>query len=76
MSDSDEPTHAQIEQRAYRLYVARGYEDGLDMEDWLAAEQQLMAEMKPTMQVPAEESRFQKANAASVVFSAAIISPA
>lgn len=27
--------------RAYELYVARGGEDGADMEDWLAAEREL-----------------------------------
>jgi len=27
-----------ISEAAYRLYEARGFEDGYDMEDWLAAE--------------------------------------
>jgi hypothetical protein len=31
----------QIRQRAYELYVERGYVDGRDEEDWLAAEREL-----------------------------------
>ena len=31
----------QIEERAYRLYLERGCEDGHAVEDWLAAEQEL-----------------------------------
>jgi hypothetical protein len=30
-----------IAQRAYALYVARGREDGHDVEDWLQAEREL-----------------------------------
>jgi len=30
-----------IAQRAYALYLARGREDGHDLEDWLRAEQEL-----------------------------------
>lgn len=30
-----------IAQRAYELYVARGYQDGHDLEDWLKAERGL-----------------------------------
>jgi hypothetical protein len=35
------PTHQQIAQRAYELYVARGRVDGYAREDWLEAERQL-----------------------------------
>ena len=31
----------QIRERAYELYVARGGEDGHDMEDWLEAEAEI-----------------------------------
>jgi hypothetical protein len=31
----------QLAQRAYELYLARGGEDGQDMEDWLNAEREL-----------------------------------
>jgi hypothetical protein len=35
------PTHEQIAQRAYQLYLARGQAEGYDREDWLKAEKQL-----------------------------------
>jgi Protein of unknown function (DUF2934) len=41
MSDRKLPTLAEIEQRAYELYIARGREDGQALEDWLAAEKEL-----------------------------------
>jgi hypothetical protein len=41
MSENFEPTREQIERRAYEIYVERGYEHGGDVEDWLAAEEQL-----------------------------------
>jgi hypothetical protein len=31
-----------LAQRAYELYLARGREDGRDLEDWLAAERELL----------------------------------
>jgi hypothetical protein len=34
-----------IAQRAYALYIARGSEDGHDIEDWLEAERQLLEEI-------------------------------
>jgi hypothetical protein len=36
-----EPTHAQIEEYAYRLYVERGRVDGSDLDDWFTAESEL-----------------------------------
>lgn len=39
-----EPTHDQIQKRAYQLYLARGEEHGQDLEDWLFAEEQLQRE--------------------------------
>jgi len=35
------PTLAQIERRAYEIYLERGGLDGRDLEDWLEAERQL-----------------------------------
>jgi hypothetical protein len=35
------PSEAQIQQRAYELFLQRGCEHGRDMEDWLEAEQEL-----------------------------------
>jgi hypothetical protein len=34
-------TKAQIQQRAYEIYLQRGCDDGHDVEDWLAAENEL-----------------------------------
>jgi hypothetical protein len=41
MAEQIEPTYAQIRRRAYELFEERGCEHGGDVEDWLAAEQQL-----------------------------------
>lgn len=37
------PTHDQIAQRAFELYLSRGATDGADLNDWLRAEQELTA---------------------------------
>ena len=39
-SDADDRafTHDEIAERAYELFLARGSEDGHDLEDWLEAE--------------------------------------
>jgi Protein of unknown function (DUF2934) len=37
------PTHEEIETRAYQLYLERGRTDGQQVEDWLHAEQELLA---------------------------------
>ncbi len=34
-------TQADIAERAYELYVARGCQNGCDMDDWLQAEREL-----------------------------------
>jgi hypothetical protein len=36
------PTHDEIAARAYALYEQRGAADGSDVEDWLAAERELL----------------------------------
>lgn len=41
MNESRLPTTGQIQQRAYELYLVRGCEDGHDVADWLAAENEL-----------------------------------
>jgi hypothetical protein len=38
----DEKTKAQIEKRAYELFVARGGQDGYHMADWLKAESEIL----------------------------------
>ena len=47
-------TEDAIAQRAYALYLARGCEDGHDVEDWLQAERELL-ETKNTL---SSERRF------------------
>lgn len=42
------PTHDQIQQRAYELFLARGREHGKDLEDWLVAEAELTRDMAHT----------------------------
>ena len=41
MSYFNKPTDEQIRERAYELYLERGSEPGQEVEDWLAAEQEL-----------------------------------
>jgi Protein of unknown function (DUF2934) len=38
------PVHEEIALRAYRRYLERGSTDGYDIDDWLAAEQELVRE--------------------------------
>ena len=35
------PTHEQIQQRAYQIYLEHGFHPGNDLADWLAAEKEL-----------------------------------
>ena len=44
MSDAGKfmpPTTAQLRQRAYEIYLARGCGDGHDLSDWIEAEREL-----------------------------------
>lgn len=42
-SEQARPTHEEIEIRAYEIYIERGRADGHDLENWLQAEQQILA---------------------------------
>lgn len=42
-----EPTHDQIANRAFEIYVSRGREHGHDIRDWFEAERQLKLELQP-----------------------------
>jgi hypothetical protein len=42
-----EPTHVQIANRAFAIYVARGGQHGHDVGDWFEAKRQLRAELQP-----------------------------
>jgi len=39
--ETHEPTHAEIQERAYYRYIDRGRVDGFDREDWYLAEGEL-----------------------------------
>jgi hypothetical protein len=45
-----------IRERAFELYERRGRQDGLDQADWLQAESELRAEIRPPQEscIPAE----------------------
>lgn len=40
-STAREPSHSEIAERAHQLYAARGFREGDEVEDWLAAEREL-----------------------------------
>jgi Protein of unknown function (DUF2934) len=42
-----EPSHVQIADRAFEIYVSRGGEHGHDVGDWFEAERQLRTELQP-----------------------------
>lgn len=42
------PTHEQIAQRAYCIYLERGATPGNELEDWTRAERELIAEQAKT----------------------------
>lgn len=44
--DLAEDIRRRVEQKAYQLYAARGFQDGADMDDWLEAEKIVSAELK------------------------------
>lgn len=59
--------HEDIATRAYQRYLERGSTHGYDIEDWLAAEQELAgarAQQPPQPQRPARRSKAQKPEAA------------
>jgi DUF2934 family protein len=41
------PTHDQIANRAFEIYISRGREHGHDVGDWFEAERQLKLELQP-----------------------------
>jgi DUF2934 family protein len=41
------PTHDQIANRAFEIYISRGREHGHDVGDWFDAERQLKLELQP-----------------------------
>ncbi len=50
VSELTEEQLEQIRRRAHELYVARGEEDGHDLEDWLQAEAEIGAGNAPAVE--------------------------
>jgi Protein of unknown function (DUF2934) len=48
---SPEDMHILIEKRAYERYSERGYQDGWALDDWLAAERDILARVSPASAV-------------------------
>ena len=45
--DTDDKTpQREIERRAYQRFCDRGCQDGFDVDDWLAAEREVLAELE------------------------------
>ena len=51
------PTHGEVARRAYELFLARGAEHGLALQDWLDAERELTAETRGAPKKSAAASR-------------------
>ena len=62
-----EPTHAEIQERAYYRYVDRGRIDGCDREDWRLAETELRGREQPAVGEPDELSRVRRPTAPAAV---------
>ncbi len=43
-----EDLHERIQKRAYELYLMRGPQQGSPLDDWLAAEQEILSQTLPT----------------------------
>jgi len=54
VSDTDKkvPSLEEIELRAYEIYLKRGDADGVALEDWLAAERELLASRQTELSNP------------------------
>ena len=54
MSDTEKkaPSLEEIELRAYEIYLKRGDADGVALEDWLAAERELLASRQKELSDP------------------------
>ena len=51
------PLEARIQRRAYELYVQRGNQSGLELDDWLKAEQEILrAHQEARVDEASEES--------------------
>jgi hypothetical protein len=50
LPEAVKPTERDIASRAYDRYLARGRTDGQDVDDWLAAEQELATERRQQLE--------------------------
>jgi hypothetical protein len=50
--DKKIPTHEEIAARAYEIYLKRGGESGGELEDWLAAEKELIESRETDVHKP------------------------
>lgn len=50
-------TPSTIERRAYEKFVARGFVHGFDVDDWIEAERELLAEVAPAPRDDAKPAR-------------------
>lgn len=50
-----EQREAMLREAAYYRYAERGYTDGHDLDDWLAAEAELEGGTRPTQEIPPEK---------------------
>jgi hypothetical protein len=55
------PQHQEIALLAYDYFVQRGYVHGLDLDDWLQAERELLAKDSPQLPAPPKAARRRKA---------------
>lgn len=53
----DQPTHEQIAQRAYEIFVERGSPGGRDLDHWLEAEDELRSNQSPSRSKIGKTSR-------------------
>lgn len=56
------PTDEQIAQRAYEIYIARGAEEGREIDDWLTAEKELSRQAFPSSETLRATPASQKAS--------------
>ena len=61
-----EPTHAEIQERAYYRYVDRGRINGFDREDWRLAETDLRGGEQPAVREPDEPRPVRRPTAVAV----------
>lgn len=62
----DKDRQTRVAERAYERYVARGAQDGQDVEDWLEAEREILAEDERAMSTESVSARMDAAGPESI----------